>query len=163
MSTQLKFTRTTDMFGTTITLSNKDKSFSEVIATNLDFDPIKKMSKTLKDGYLFRSPGISTNDWTDTLKSIKNIEGEFRITAQVEQEKNKKPTITALIRFKEKSDCAIFAWSNLEVWQKWSDELEAEAQKEAKEYKKALKNPQKVKINKDGTVTVKATVTTLGK
>jgi len=163
MSTQLNFTRKTDMFGTTFTLSNKDKSFSEVVAVNLDFDPIARMSKTLKEGYLFRSPNMSIDEWKQTLLSLRNIEGEHLATARIEMEKDKKPTITALMRFKEKSDAAIFAWSNVDVWQKWSDALEAEAITEDKAYKKALKNPQKVKINKDGTVTIKTTVTTLGK
>jgi hypothetical protein len=67
-----------------------------------------------------------------------------------------KKSITALIKFAEQSDAALFGWTNVQVWQKWSIELEAEAALEAK------KKPPKVKIGKDGRVTVKVTVSTLG-
>lgn len=155
---KLKFVQTTDMFGTKITLTNTDKTFSEDIVSGFTpANPLKNMSTSVKTGYQFRSPNINLDVWAGTFKSLAGSEGKFNLTAELTEENDKK-TVDAWVRFESKEDAALFAWSNVEHWQKWSDALEKEHKAAVKESKK----PKKVKIDKDGKITIRATVTTLG-
>ena len=155
---KLKFTSVSDMFGTTINLQTRDKSYNTVLVEGFNpIDPLKNQDKTVTTGYLFRSPDIRSKDWEDVFLSLSNTASPFNLTAEVSgDDENRK--INAWIRFSEKDDAAIFAWTNVDKWQKWSDDLEKEARKEAKKG-----NLAKIKVGKDGKITAKVTVTTLGK
>jgi hypothetical protein len=158
----LKLATERNILGTTIYLKSRDGSYNEVVAANLQASPLSNLDKTLTEGgYLFRSPKIKSHEWADMLKSLSNISGKFNITAKLTTDKNDADLkkVSAWIRFAEKDDAAIFAWTNVENWQKWSDTLEAEDQKEAKTRSKPLK----AKVTKDGRITVKVTQVTLGK
>lgn len=151
----LKLKSETTSLGVNVTLSSKDGSYNVKLAEYLDSDPLKNNKSKLKGGYLFRSPKITVDNWADTLKTLHSIDGNFAITAKLEQTKENDPQVTAWARFEDKTDAAMFAWSNVEVWQKWSDALEEEAKAEAKK-------ANKLTITKDGRITGKVTVTTLG-
>jgi hypothetical protein len=154
---QLKFTRQTNMFGTTITLSSKDGTYNEIITEGFGpQDPLRNHDTKIKTGYLFRSPGIKQSDWSSTFNSLHNVDGKFNLTAVLDDTDENNKIVTSLVRFADQSDAALFAWSQVSTWQKWSDALEKEAKVDAR------RKP-KVKVGKDGKITIKTTVTTLGK
>ena len=151
----LKLKAESTSLGTNVSLSTKDSSYTAKLAEYLETDPSKNNKSKLKGGYLFRSPKITQDDWTETFKTLYSMDGNFSITAQVEIKKDAEPVVTAWARFEEQADAAMFAWSNVEVWQKWSDAQEEEARAEAKK-------TDSLKITKDGRLTGTVTVTTLG-
>jgi hypothetical protein len=156
-TSKLKFVSKTDMFGTTISLATRDGSYEQVVVTGFNpADPLKNMDGKVKAGYMFRSPNIRIEDWAPTMGSLSNCEGKFNLTAEL-SEKNEQKTVTAWLRFAERDDAALFAWANVDIWQKWSDDLEKQAKSESK-----AKKP-KIKIGKDGKITVTVKTTTLGK
>jgi len=156
-TSKLKFVSTTDMFGTTVSLVTRDGSYEQTIVTGFNPpNPLKNMDNKLKTGYMFRSPNIKIDDWAPTLGLLSNCDGKFNLTAEL-SEKNENRTVTAWLRFSEQSDAALFAWADVNIWQKWSDDLEKQAKAESKA------KPPKLKVGKDGKITVTVTATTLGK
>lgn len=153
----LKLKADTSSLGTTITLSTHDGSYNIKLAEYLENNPLKNNRAKLTTGYLFRSPNIATDQWASMLETLNNIEGNFSITAKVVTDKENNSVVTAWARFEDKSDAAVFAWSNVDHWQKWSDENEEQDKQENKNRKTT------VKMGKDGRLRVKATVTTLDK
>ena len=153
-SISLRLKSDSNIFGTTIRLLNKDKSYNKVIVENLDFNPLKTLKISLKEGYLFRNPNLTDDILETTLNSLRNVDGEYSFSIKMDKNTNK---LYALIRFKEKNDAAVFAWTNVQNWQKWSDAQEDE------EKKNANQKPAKINIGKDGKITVKVTVETLDK
>lgn len=154
---KLKFLQTSDMFGTTITLTNHNGSYNETLVSGFNpANPLRNMSRSIKEGYLFRSPNILIENWAPTFGSLHNCEGKFNLTAELSK-KNDRQVVTAWIRFAEKSDAAMFAWSNGEIWQKWSDELEAASREEQKTPTKS-----KIFVDKDGKIKATVSVNTLG-
>lgn len=154
---KLKFTRQTNMFGTTIALSSKDGTYNEIITDGFGpQDPLRNLDTKIKTGYLFRSPKIKKTDWPSTFGSLHNVDGKFNLMAELDDTDENNKTVTALVRFADQSDAALFAWAQVDTWQKWSDALEKEAKADAR------KKPT-LKIGKDGKITIKTTVTTLGK
>ena len=147
----------TTSLGTTVVLSSRDRSYNIKVAEYLDTDPLKNNKAKLKGGYLFRSPAIETDCWKSMLTMLSSIDGNFSITAKVVVESNKDPVVTAWARFENQSDAAMFAWSNVDKWQKWSDAAEEQDRADAK-----IK-PTKLPVTKDGRITGTVTVTTLGK
>lgn len=89
------------------------------------------------------------------LKTLYSLEGTFSIRAILERKKDTPDTVIGYATFENKDDAAIFAWSNVEQWQKWDDAKEAEYQEEKK------KQPVKPTINKDGSVTVTVQVSSI--
>lgn len=150
---KLKLTSNKSLFGTTITLQTKDASYAKVVAENLSTPPLTNMSKKFEGGYLFRSPNIPLTEWTPTLKSLATFDGKFNLDISMNTETE---STTALLRIEDQSDAALFAWSQVDVWQKWSDALEAEAQTDSK------RKPPKINVGKDGSLTATVQVTTLG-
>lgn len=144
------------MFGTNVYLSNKAGTFDEEIAAGLPQNPFQHMNTKLKAGYQFRSPNIEKNVWADTLPSLYNTEGPFNLDIVLTEDGDKK-TVDAKIWFESKEDAALFAWTNVENWQKWGDA----AEKEHQESIKAAKKKPKLKIDKNGKITVTVTATTI--
>jgi hypothetical protein len=149
---KLQWNQTTNIFGTSVTLRSRDGSYEVQVSENMGFDPISRLDSGLKDGYLFRSPNIESHLFPHVFESLNMISGAVNIW--VEQDK-KSEKLTGYAVVQDKMDAGMFAFANVENWQKWSADQETEAKAEAK------KKPQKVKINKDGTITVKVTATTL--
>lgn len=151
-SVKLKFNKESNTFGTTVYLSNKLKTINHLVVQDLDFNPIKNNKSTVKTGSLFRSPDIKVDDLAITLRSLRNISGNFNLSVEYDK---KTEMMTAFIRFADKSDAALFGWSNIEVWQKWSDQKQEEAEKAKKQ------KPPKLKVGKDGKITVTVVAETL--
>lgn len=150
---KLRWARETNVFGTKVWLHDKNKEFlNEEVIENLEFDPIKRLSPRLRTGYFFRSPNIPTHKWPGVFETLPQIEGKINIWAEYDT-KSEKTTAYAIVE--DKSDAAMWAWAQVETFQKWSTAQQEEARAEAR------KKPQKIKINKDGTVTIRVTSTTL--
>jgi hypothetical protein len=151
----LKLKSETNSLGTTVYLVDKNRSYNEKIVEYLDYNPLKNNKANLTGGLLFRSPDIAADVWPGTLETLSRIDGEFSITARLTTDKNKKQQITAWARFSDKNDAAMFAWANVQHWQKWSDAQDAEDRAETKSKKNTLK------ITKDGRLVGNVTLTTL--
>lgn len=149
---KLYWTKSSSMFGTNVWLGTKDKKVNLQVAENFEFDPISKLSPKLKDGYLFRSPNIDPDRFPEVFGTLEQISGPINIWAEQDTNSEK---ITAYAAVEDRMDAAMFAYAQVEIFQKWSKALEEEARAEAK------RKPQKLKINKDGTITVRVTTTTL--
>lgn len=153
-SQKLTFSTKNSMFGTTVILENKSQKTQDCILENVDFNPLDNHTTSIKEGYQFRSPNVKSDDWYDILSGLGNIEGPYNLWAQ----KNDN-VVNCFVVFQEKSDAAIFSLGNTVHWQKWSDEKESAEKADLKTKKKKPK----LKVNKDGSVTVKVTVETLKK
>lgn len=149
---KLYWSKTSTMFGTSVIARTKDKSFEVQVAENMEWDPICRLDSDLKVGYLFRSPDLAPGLFQKAFESLNMISGPVNIWAEQDKKTEK---ITGYAIVQEKMDAGMFAFANVEHWQKWSETQQEEARAEAKQ------KPQKVKINKDGTVTVRVTATTL--
>jgi hypothetical protein len=126
-----------------------------MIANGLQFEPFANHRSRLADGYLFRSPHIKPTEWQDVIASFENFTSVFSLVIRPNEGDIDKVGAYALLRIQDQQDAAMFAWSNLENWQKWSDSAEKQ---EAEDKKQKAK----VKVDKDGKVTATVTVTTLG-
>jgi hypothetical protein len=156
-TSKLKFVRETNMFGTTITLANTSGTYKEILTEGFNpADPLAGLDTKIKTGHLFRSPGIKKDDWAPTFNSLYNCNGKFNLTAEL-SDTDGKQVVTAWVRFAEPDDAALFAWSSVEIWQKWSDALEDAHKQEAKVGKKT-----NVFVDKDGKLKATVTVTSLG-
>lgn len=140
------------MFGTCVSIVNQPKNVNELILENVDFNPMHNHSPKVKLGYLFRSPNVAKENWYDVLSGLANIEGSYQLWAEARDK-----TINCFVRITDKNDAAMFALGNSVHWQKWSKEQQVQAVKDAK----AKKQKKKIKVNKDGTITVKISVDTL--
>ena len=152
MYKRFRFDRETNVFGTRVQMHLKDGSQNEQIAENMEFDPVKRLSPRLRSGYFFRSPDIKSYQWQGVFNTLEQIAGKINIWAEYDT-KTEKTTAYAIVE--DKSDAAMWAWATVETFQKWSVEKQDEARAEAR------KKPQRVKVNKDGTVTITVTSTTL--
>lgn len=149
---KLRWKRNSNVFGTTVYMHTKDMSLNEEVVTNFEFDPIKRLSPRLRTGYFFRSPDIKNEKWPAVFETLNQIVGKINIWAEYDTKTEK---ITAYAVVEDKSDAAMWAWAQVETFQKWSAAQQDEARAEAR------KKPQKIKINKDGTITIRVTTTTL--
>ena len=153
-SKALKLKSVTNSLGTSVVLENRDRSYRETLVEMLEFDPLKNNKTKITGGYLFRSPKIRTEQWASMLENLDRIDGKFAIWARQYTDKSGS-MVTGYARFENKDDAALFAWTNVNEWQKWSDEKEAEWQETAG------RKP-RIKVTKDGRITGTVTVTTLG-
>jgi hypothetical protein len=149
---KMYWSKETTIFGTSVWMGTKDKSINLKVADNLEFNPISKLSPKLKTGYLFRSPNIDPDYLQSVFETLEQITNGINIWVELDQKTEK---YTAYACLEDRYDANMFAFAQVEVFQKWSEEKQAAAKVEAK------RKPQKVKINKDGTVTIKVTSTTL--
>lgn len=143
---------TSSMFGTTIHLATKDGAYNEMLVENFQGKPVESLASRVGDGYLFRAPNIKPEDWEPTFELTSRFGGKFSLSFEVDSETKQ---ITGLMRIAEREDAAMLAWADINIWQKWSESQE----KEAKAMAKA--KPPKVKIGKDGKVTIKVKVSSL--
>lgn len=150
----LKLKSITNSLGTTILLESRDKSYKEILVEFLENNPLKNNKAKISGGYFFRSPKIEPEQWKLMLESLERIQGKFSVSAKVYSTKSG-TSVTGYARFENKDDAALFAWTNVSEWQKWSDEQEAEWQQTAR-------TKPRIKITKDGRITGTVTVTTLG-
>ena len=151
---KLTFSDESDLFGTTIRMRNRDKTFDKVIVKTVTpaANPFKRSNPKLEGGYLYHSPDMKESDWEDTVRVLEDIGGEFSISAILDKKSEK---VSALLRIAEQDDAAMIAWGTMNVWEKWSAEQAEE------EIARAKQKPIKAKLGKDGKLTATITVTTL--
>jgi hypothetical protein len=143
----------TNIFGTTVKLTNKSKSKSWTLAENLPFDPIAKNNKKLENGYLFRYPNADLKNVSTALSHLNQVDDyNIQFTHDSKEDRH-----TGYVRIADPYDAQFFALRNLENWQKWSDQLEAEEIESAEKVKES-----KVTVHDDGRVTIDVEVDTLG-
>lgn len=152
----LDFIEDSDMFGTNVRMVSDDGKYDQIIAQHMQSNPLEKMVPAIDNGYMFRSPGIQPEDWQSTFDTLLGISGAFSMRATLNEKNQNK--VTALIEFSDKNDAAVFAWSNMSIWQKWSKDLEKEAQTTAQESSRL-----RAQVDEHGNIKVKVTVTTLDK
>lgn len=139
---------TSDMFGTTVFLQDDATKNIETVSTNLGFNPLDMLGD-VDNGYLFRSPDITLDILDYTLKGFDALIGPLSLVIT----KDDTGKYEALAEIQNKSDAAMFAWSNLSHWQKWSRKQSEDLEKE-----RETKKPAKATVNPDGSVRVTVTV-----
>ena len=149
----LKLTSKTTMFGTNVTLGTSRGAQSFDVGTNLEYDPLPKLSKNLTKGYLFRSPNVKPELLAEIWPTLQDFSGDVSFSASMDE---KTGNVTALVRVEDKYDATSFAFAH-SIFEKWSDEKQAEA-----ETTLANKEAEILQVNDDGTVRIKIDVTTLG-
>jgi hypothetical protein len=160
---KLKLTSTTNIFGTTVKLEGKNVP-AITIGEGLEYDPVKKLKKTMPDGYLFRSPNLDPDNLNEIWPTVGRFSGDATLWVEHTPAKvDKKATtpsedhgkFTGFARIADQSDAALFAYTH-SLFEKWSDALEEEAQAEAKK-----KQESRIKVDKDGKITMDVEVVTL--
>jgi len=145
----LALSATTDMFGTSIFLNDPSAQSSEQISSNLSFNPLDQLGP-VKDGYLFRSPSITVDVLDTTLRSFDGLNGPLAISITKDDESGE---YEGMVEVQNKSDAALFAWANLDHWQKWSKK-----QSQDLETSRQSASKSKTTVNPDGSVRVTVTV-----
>jgi hypothetical protein len=153
-SKKLKLETSTDIFGTTIRLSLPDGTKSFTVGENVRYDLTSKLVKSMKTGYLFRSPNCDPESLRQIWDTIEGFTGKSCLTAEFD---GKSDELMVHIRIEEKGDATMFAFSH-NTFEKWSDAQEKEYRKDIK----SKKDPINGKVNEDGTVRVTIDVETLG-
>lgn len=150
----LKLKSSTNVFGTKVTLESNDRTLKFVIGDELEYDPTSTLSNGMTTGYLFRSPNLTPTNLSEIWETVSNFTGAAELTAEYDTEKE---LGTAWMRIAEKGDATMFAFAH-SLFEKWSDEKDADARKQAKDHANGVNG----KLNADGTVRVTIDVTTLG-
>lgn len=148
MRKQIKISHEENMFGHTYhTMVNTNKI---TLAANLESDWRKLRGRLNADYFWFRAPKITLPQLTKTIQNLSDLSHKFEFKLWHDADTN---TWDASLKLSDHMDAASWAWSHTEMWAKWSDA-------EEKEWKQSQK-PRKLKVNKDGSVKVKVTVSTL--
>ena len=142
-----------DMFGYELKLKVPDHD-DIVIGRQLQIDPTKLLDGKLRDGYLFRSPKADPDVLSTIWETLRHFSSPYRVWVEYE-ERDGKIELTAFARLSDKGEATMFAFSHSE-FQKWSD---AQEKSDAKDRKR---KPTKVRVTKDGRITARVTVETLG-
>lgn len=120
------------------------------LAQGMEEDWTKLNRTRLKKYFWFRAPKITQDQLADTVKGLANLEKPFSFEIWQNEAQ-----LDASIKISDENDAAMWGWSYAHYWQKWSKDAE-------REYLSDLKRkPQKVKVNKDGTVRVKVQVSSI--
>ena len=149
---KLKLTSKTDMFGTTVTLGTGRGAKTFNVGTNLEFNPLDKLSTKLDTGYLFRSPNVKPERLVEIWPTLEEFSGEVEFSATMDDKTEK---VTALVRIQDRYDATNFSLAH-SLFEKWSDAQQAEAEASA------AKEAEVIQVNDDGTVRIKVEVITLG-
>ena len=160
MREPVTWTHTQSMFGHTYSATLNEQSWK--VVENQEEDWLPKNKKMTK-GYWFRSPKLSLTQLAKTLDFLTSMDHPYWLevwatVSEVKENETPQPTLfDASLRLKNEDDAMMLAYSLTQIWMKWSKENEAEFKQKLKPQK-----PTKIKINKDGTITAKVTVTSLG-
>jgi len=151
---KLKWQVNGDMFGTDISVLLPEDKGPLLIGHQIGYDPIKRFTKNLKTGYLFRSPKADPRDLSSIWDTMEQFESPHVIWVECEK-KDEQFELTAFARISDQGEATMFAYAH-SSFEKWSDSKEAEDRKERR------RKPAKIRITKDGRLRGKITVETLG-
>lgn len=105
-------------------------------------------TRVSKPFYWFRAPTINLEQLRTTLANLCDLSNPYELRMW-----HSDKGFDASLKITDDMDAAVWAWSHTEMWAKWSQEQE-------KEFLRSIK-PVKLKVNADGTVKVKVTVSQL--
>ena len=146
MSKSLAWQHSANMFGHTYHLVLGDEPV--LVRENLETDWQLKQ-KNIKKYFWFRAPSISLADLGTTLSFLSELENTYFLEVFGESQDK----LSASLKLSDETDAATLAWTLTTTWMKWS-------KSEEKELKS--RRPAKVKVGKNGKITVKVQVTSLG-
>lgn len=146
MSKSLAWQHSANMFGHTYHLVLGDDTV--LVRENLETDWQLKQ-KNIKKYFWFRAPSISLADLGTTLSFLSELENTYFLEVFGESQDK----LSASLKLSDETDAATLAWTLTTTWMKWS-------KSEEKELKS--RRPSKVKVGKNGKITVKVQVTSLG-
>jgi hypothetical protein len=148
---RLQWKLTTNVFGYNYVMSNGKQDW--VIPESQDKN-WKPKQRVLKDFYWFRAPNITISQIEHVLGFLTETDGNFYFEVWETDGK-----FDASLKFALKDDAENLAWTMTETWMKWDVNAEADWKESQKPSK-----PVKVKVHKDGSITVKTKVkvTSLG-
>lgn len=150
---KLKLKTATSMFGTDVSLVSANGELVFPVG-KVEYDLPAKLMRGMNTGYLFRSPNLKIEDLEELWQTVEYFTGPMELTAEYDTESERG---TAWVRIVEKSDATAFAFAH-SIFEKWSDEKEAEAREKANKKQEAIHG----KVNDDGTVRITVETTTLG-
>ena len=153
--TKCKLTCTGDMFGKDMVLKHKNNKW--LVGQLLTYNPIEQMTADLSNGYLFRSPKLNPERLEEIWNTTEQFTSPYNVWVEAEDKEDDAVEFTAFARIQDRSEATMFAYSH-SLFEKWSDEKEAEDAAERSKPKQ-----EKLKVNDDGTVTITVDVTELSK
>jgi hypothetical protein len=147
MRKQIRFEHAENMFGHTYSYQTPDHTMITVLE-NTEADWMHNHKRVVKPYFWFRAPTISVSQLAVTMRDLCDLATSYELKVW-----HSDRGLDASLKITDEMDAATWAWSHTEIWAKWSDSQE-------KEFVQSLK-PRKLKVNKDGSVKVKVSVTTL--
>lgn len=144
MRKQIRFEHSENMFGHTYTYQLPDQDVVQVLQ-NHDADWRVNNKRVGKPYFWFRAPHISNAQLAVTMRDLCDLGAMYELKVW-----HSDKGLDASLKISDDMDAASWAWSHTEIWAKWS-------QAQEKEFTQSLK-PRKLKVNKDGSVKVKVTV-----
>ena len=139
----IKFTHATNMFGHSYSYEKDQKQVS--IIENAEHAWHMKHQRVTKPYFWFRAPNITLQALQITMRDLGLLEHKFELKVW-QSDKG----LDASLKIKDEMDASMWAWSHTEIWAKWSEAQE-------KDWNQGQK-PQKLKVNKNGQVKIKVTM-----
>jgi hypothetical protein len=146
MSKSLEWQHSENMFGHTYHLTIGENSV--LVRENLESNWLENQKKSRKS-FWFRAPSVSLSELGTTLSFLSELDNTYFL--EVFGDTSDK--LNASLYLSDETDAATLAWTLTGTWMKWS---------KAEEKELKIRKPAKVKVGKNGKVTVKVQVTSLG-
>lgn len=145
MRKQLKIAHSETMFGHTYTYQLPDQSDTITVLENHAEAWHLNQKRVSKPFYWFRAPRINNSQLTTTLQNLADLGAPYELKVW-----HSEKGLDASLKVTDEMDAATWAWSHTDIWSKWSDSEEKSWVAEQK--------PRKLKVNKDGSIKVRVTV-----
>jgi hypothetical protein len=148
---QLDLVSEKTLYGYNVFMVDSGNLESTLIAESLSHDPVAALTKNLSNGYWFRAPNITHYQLSCALDSLEYVQTEHDLTVYQQN-----GSLVVHARFCDRSDAAMFAFNQLEVFQKWSGAQQQELDQQQHDI------AQPIEVDRDGIARgVKVTVVTL--
>ena len=143
------------ILGHSVTLVEGSRTWD--VASHMDLDWSEKNSP-LRKGYWFRSPRITLAQLAVTLDFLTSMDHRFCLEVWTRPStKGVDDWFDASLKVSDATDASSVAWSLTEIWMKWDRAQEKNLLADFKPSK-----PTRIQVGKNGQVTARVTVTTLG-
>lgn len=151
MRKKMKFHKSENILGHTCEIVQGDQKF--VLVSHSE-TPVLAQKARVKSGYYwFRAPRITLEQLEITAQNLAHMEHKFEFDIWMHTQDPYNPQFDASLKISDPTDAATFVWAHTEMWIKWDSEQEKSLLSQHK--------PVKVGKNKDGSVCVTVTVSTL--